>query len=275
MQKRRPLTILLTAVVFIALETAAVAVLHFNNELQRSWISGAGHGVMAVLWGGGQKIGDYFRLKSQNDSLAAENFRLSRRVAEFEALEERAAADSAAAAAARGKSGMFGYIPAGIVKVSGNRQHNYLILDKGGEDGVLEGAGIITARGVVGIVEAVSAHYCFCVSFLNYNMSVSARLGKDGPAGTMVWDGMRKATLREIPHHLFTGLRDTVYTSGFSAIFPKDIPLGVTAAASLKDGATYDISVELFEDFGKLRYVTIVNNLDSVEIGALEKEAAE
>jgi rod shape-determining protein MreC len=67
-------------------------------------------------------------------------------------------------------------------------------------------------------------------------------------------------------------LGDTVYTSGYSAIFPRDIPLGVTVDAHLKDGATYRMDVELFEDFSTLRYVTLVNNLDSDEISELEKE---
>lgn len=267
MQKRRIVTIISTAVAFIALEAAAIAVLHFNNELQRGWFSAAGHGAMALLWGGSQKVGDYFHLKSQNDSLAAANFRLSRQLDLY-----RQAADKYRLPETHGR---FSFIPADIVKISNNRQHNYIILDKGREDGVLEGAGIISDKGVVGIVEAASAHYSFGISFLNYNMSVSARLGREGPVGTMNWDGMSSATLHEIPHHLPTEPGDTVYTSGFSSIFPKDIPLGVTAGATLKDGATYDLKVEMFEDFSRLRYVTVVNNLDSEEIGTLEKEGEE
>jgi rod shape-determining protein MreC len=64
---------------------------------------------------------------------------------------------------------------------------------------------------------------------------------------------------------------DTVYTSGHSSIFPADIPLGTVKGAEIVNGATYDIQVELFEDFGALRYVSIVENLGKEEINTLEK----
>ena len=63
---------------------------------------------------------------------------------------------------------------------------------------------------------------------------------------------------------------DTVFTSGFSSIFPPDIPLGVTGNSKIVNGATYEIEVTLFEDFGALRYVTIVENLGKGEMMKLE-----
>ena len=63
---------------------------------------------------------------------------------------------------------------------------------------------------------------------------------------------------------------DTVYTSGFSSIFPPDIPLGVTGESRIVNGSTSEIKVRLFEDFASLRYVTIVENLGRKEIKLLE-----
>ena len=63
---------------------------------------------------------------------------------------------------------------------------------------------------------------------------------------------------------------DTVYTSGYSSIFPPDIPLGTTGDARIVNGATYDINIDLLEDFGALRYVTIVENIGKSEIEKLE-----
>jgi rod shape-determining protein MreC len=63
---------------------------------------------------------------------------------------------------------------------------------------------------------------------------------------------------------------DTVYTSGFSSIFPPDIPLGVTGESRIVNGATSEIKVRLFEDFSALRHVTIVENLGREEIKELE-----
>ena len=63
---------------------------------------------------------------------------------------------------------------------------------------------------------------------------------------------------------------DTVYTSGFSSIFPADIPLGTTGKSKIVNGATYEIEISLLEDFSALRYVTIVDNLGKDEIKEVE-----
>ena len=88
----------------------------------------------------------------------------------------------------------------------------------------------------------------------------------------MSWDGIHSngALLKEIPHHVEISAGDTVYTSGFSSIFPPDIPLGVTGESRIVNGSTYEIKVRLFEDFAALRYVTIVENLGRKEINQLE-----
>jgi rod shape-determining protein MreC len=64
---------------------------------------------------------------------------------------------------------------------------------------------------------------------------------------------------------------DTVYTSGYSSIFPPDIPLGEVGDSKIVNGATYEIRIRLFEDFGALRYVTIVENMGKEEIKELEE----
>ena len=63
---------------------------------------------------------------------------------------------------------------------------------------------------------------------------------------------------------------DTIFTSGFSSIFPPDIPLGIAGESKIVNGSTSEIKVRLFEDFSALRYVTIVENLGKAEIKQLE-----
>jgi rod shape-determining protein MreC len=149
-----------------------------------------------------------------------------------------------------------------------------MIIGKGAADGVAEGDGVITGKGAVGIIDAVSENYSYARSFRNHGMSISARLGHTGAVGPLNWDGMSSngAILREIPHHVEFEPGDTVYTSGFSSIFPADIPLGTTGEARVVNGATYEIAIRLFEDFSALRYVTIVENLGREEMKALEEQ---
>lgn len=262
----------MTAAIFILLEVAALSMLNSNGPLQRTWFGKAGQGFMGWIWGSTQKISDYFSLDDQNERLAAENNRLTILLAK---QRDSLFRDTLSRMVILDKTvGDFTYIPAGISKISNNSQHNYIILDKGTEDGVKEGYGVITAKGAVGIIDAVSEHFSYARSFKNHKMSISSRLGKEGPVGTMKWDGIsrNKALLREIPHHISLVAGDTVYTSGYSAIFPQDIPLGTAGKAKIVNGATYEIEVTMFEDLESLRYAIIVGNLGSEEISNLEKQ---
>lgn len=260
----------INAVIFILLEVAALSLLRNSAPLQDSWFAKGGQNIMKTVWGWSQGVSEYFSLKAQNDSLALENFRLSTRV---KALEEHIT-DSLLTARiySRDNIGGFAYIPAKISKISNNTQHNYIIINKGEADGVEKGAGIITEQGVIGVVDAVSEHFSFVRSFQNHGMSVSARLGKAGASGPLNWDGIHsnKALLKEIPHHLTITPGDTVYTSGYSTIFPADIPLGTVEDSRVVNGSTFEIKVMMFEDFTTLRYVTVVQNLHKDEINDLE-----
>ena len=249
-RKRSVPTRIFHLVVFVILETAAFLVLSHNNPLQRFWLSRISHGFMAKTWGTSQSIRNYFSLKQQNDELALENNRLE---ALLQAYEAERALDRAGGPALRGDG--FKYTPATIIKSSSNSQHNYIILDKGSDDGIVQNSGIITSKGVVGIVDAVSRHYSYAISFLNTELNIRARLGNEGAVGPLAWDGRTtdKALLREIPLQFKFAPGDTVYTSGYSAIFPADIPLGITGNSRIINGATNESEVTLFQDHSALK----------------------
>lgn len=260
----------ITAAIFIALEVAALAMLYNNGALQRMWFSEAAQGFMGNVWGSTQKVKDYFHLGRANDSLALENHALRVKIAQLEEVLAESGLDMPEFKDS--KTRHFSYVPANIMKISNNKQHNYMIIGKGAADGVTEGAGIITSKGAVGIIDAVSEHFSYARSFKNHEMSISARLGRNGAIGPLSWDGKSSAgaILKEIPHHMEFHQGDTIYTSGHSSIFPADIPLGTAGKAKIVNGATYEIEVTLFEDFAALRHVTIVENLGRDEMKTLE-----
>ena len=134
----------------------------------------------------------------------------------YAGLQESTRDSSAEVARADAAPGRFRYAPASIIKISNNKQHNFIIVDKGAEDGITPQSGIITEKGVIGIISAVSRHYSYAISFRNTGMTVSARIGRTGPVGSLTWDGKSTcgALLNEIPHHIGIEKGDTVYTRG-------------------------------------------------------------
>lgn len=270
MRRNSIITHIFNAAIFIILEIAALNMLSHNGAMQNVWFSKGMHAVMGTLWGGTEQIKDYFSLGKVNESLALENHELRTRLAQYEAMEQEANEQIQISDIAGG----FRYIPASIMKISNNTQHNYMIIGKGSEDGVTTGSGVITGKGAIGVVDAVSSNYSYAISFKNHEMNISARLGKEGAVGPLSWDGKSRngAILKEIPHHVEFEPGDTVFTSGYSSIFPPDIPLGTTGKSKIVNGATYEIEVTLFEDFGSTRHVTIVENLGKDEIKKLERK---
>jgi len=274
-RNKKILSIISSAAIFILMEIAALNMISRNGELQKSWMASIGHSFMAGVWGVGDNIRDYFSLRSQNEALARENFDLNLEVARYRIAEEHNKNTENADTLPEGLN--FTYTPARIVKMARNSQHNYFIIDKGFEDGIRPEDGVITGKGAIGIVDAVDAHHSFCLSFLNNSLSVSARLGRNGVVGPLSWTGQGtgRAILREIPLQVKFSQGDTVWTSGFSAIFPPDIPIGTTGKSKIINGSVNEIQVDLFQDFASLRYVTVSGNKAREEIEKLEKEEEE
>ena len=242
-----------------------------NAALQREWIAKGAHGVMGTVWGSTQAVKEYFSLKKTNKALAEENFRLYRELASAREMLHQARIDTMKIAA-EGRG--YRYTSAEVIRKSRNKQHNYLIINRGYEDGIKEKSGVITPNGVVGIVDAVSARHSFAFSFQNSDISISARLGgEQGAVGLLVWDGIHsdRAILREIPLQYKFSPGDTVYTSGHSLMFPPDIPLGTIGSAKMVNGSTNEFKVTLFQDFSNIRYVSVVHNvsLEEIEEGGL------
>ena len=259
---------MLTAAVFILVEIAALVLLSRSTTLQNIWINRFSHRILAMNWRAGENVRGHFLLREQNEQLAAENFALREALRVYQE-QDRLAEEQAHIRRAKGR---FNYIPAAIVKMSRNSLHNYIILDKGSDDGVHPHSGIISEMGVVGVVQAVGRRYSYGLTLMNSFLSVSARVGRDGLVAPLVWDGVstHRGYLKGVPPHMEIPEGETVYTSGFSFVFPPDVPIAVTQGVSREDGATNSVAVELLQDFASLRYVTIVENPSRAEIAELE-----
>lgn len=260
------LKVTVTALLFIVLEAAALLLVRNNDIIHRQWMMRSIIAMKANIWGTAEGMRNYFGLRAINDSLSAENARLHNKLVRYEREISRMNDI---------KGQVFGseftFIPAKIVKGSFNRQQNYFILDKGSDDGIEPQMGVITDNSVVGVVEGVTRNYSYVISFMSPQISLNARLRRDGVTGNMRWDGKgsRNAILGEIPLHTEINPGDTVFTSGFSNLFPPDIPLGTAMDSRIVNGASLDISVSLFQEFRSLRYVKIVRNNGKDETDSL------
>lgn len=251
---------LINFIVFILLETVALRLISHNSVLQRTELVKSISTVTNAFSGGAGNISRYFSLGKVNRRLAEENVQLRRENDRLRA----AVADVFPTDSVMTKSSLFDYIPASVVSNSTDRLHNIIIINKGLRDGVREDMGVVTDRGIVGYVQSASERYAKVSSLLDIDNMASATLLSSNTFGIIQWDGRsaHRTILHDIPVHTELKDGDTVVSSGYSLIYPPGIPVGTVASKELKDGVNYDVTVDLFEEFSRLRHVYVVSRKD-------------
>lgn len=244
----------------IILEVVAFILIVTTHGYQQSAVWSSANRVVAGIQDINTTIGDYFRLRSENEQLAEENAMLRTQLMEqsnrLESVQER---DSQYVYAHLDME----YIPAKVIGVSANKQHNYLTINKGARDGITEDMGVVCRDGVVGIVSAVGDKYALVVPLIHTQMNVSCKLLKNHYAGGTQWNGRnyRHVSLTDISRHIIVNEGDTVVTSGLTPVFPEGIMVGVVEKTELCDGDNYHHTTLLLStDYKRLEYVQVIHN---------------
>lgn len=216
----------------------------------------------------------HFSLEAENEQLVQQNITL---------LNERDNAftfkdDSVYTAAIRDsnqlvKTRLYDYSYANIVYKTTEKTHNYIIIDKGRADGVTIDMAVLSAGGVCGVVSDVTEHFASIISLLHPDARISAKLLPSNQIGTVLWDGIsaRYAQLYDIPQHVPVSIGDTIVTSGYSNIFPKDILVGIVEDVHETGHSSFlTIKVRLATNFNNVNTVYLIRNIYTSEMDELK-----
>lgn len=262
---------------FLLLEGIGVMFIVQFNSYQNAKMFTSANRVAGDVFAAITDVRSYFSLKSENEKLLQYNKELNELVAALQA-ELTFHRDSAMVASLPHKSSDFFYNCATVVNNSLNAVNNYITIDKGTADGVEPEMGVFCNEGVVGIIYTASAHYSVVIPLLNSKSSISCRVKGSDSFCTLQWmgDDTRHSYLVDLPRYNSYEQGDTVVTSGFSSIFPGDIPIGIIEKTEdSDDGMFAQARVELFTDFATLHKVYIVGNKGQKEQKELENSIAE
>jgi rod shape-determining protein MreC len=262
-----------TLILFLILEAVALVMISSSHNYHQTIAYGAARNITGFVAKRIDRGENYFRLKKINDELLFENLMLRRRLEQLSFSPSDAivpVADSVA-------SVTYTYLNARVINNSVNKQKNFITLDKGSKQGVVNGMGVASATGVAGIIVGVSRNFSVAMSLLNSDFRLSASLERNNYFGSLTWDGgnYRYARLSEIPHHVSIHEGDTVVTSGYSAIFPAGLMAGTLTGEQVRGGDFISLNVLLSTDFKKLTNVYIIGNLKGEEQEQLEEEVVE
>ncbi len=259
-------------ILFLVLEGFSIWLLADHNYYQKASFGKLSRGVTSVIDNQVSNIDHYLRFKQTNIELMIENVALRNETAQ---LKNRLESNRGNLADSIGGV-KYTYSTARIINNTINKQNNYLTLNAGSNEGIQREMGVITKDGIVGIVASVSNNYSTVISLLNTNLKVSAKHRRTGTFGSLYWDGLnyREVVLSEIPQHVNLVQGDTIVTSGYSAIFPPDIPLGTVEEFDLKGGSFYVVKVKLLSDFKHLDYVYVIKSYFAAERNLIENQKA-
>lgn len=255
---------------FLFLEILCTWLIVQNNTYQSAKYFNSSNRISASLLSTSGGISDYFNLAEVNQKLSVENALLKEQIEQFNQslynLNVRQNRDS-------DLMNRYEFISAKVINNSTRRFDNYITVNKGAKYGIEPGMAVIDGNGVVGKVKNVSANFSVITSVLHGNTLISSKLKRTGDLCTASWDGMdpQFASLLYLPRHVQMQVGDTVVTSGYNAVFPEDVPVGVIESFEISDESLfYDVKIKLAADLNSLSFVYLIKNNSKIEQDSIE-----
>lgn len=213
-----------------------------------------------------QNTTEFVNLGNVNKQLADENATLRKQLTDMSEMTSGIVGykpDSA-------KAHRFDFTPAKVVSSTNDLTNNFITIDKGTDDGVKPGMGVISPQGVVGQVAYSNKKYSRVYSILHSQMQVSSeilnkklRADNNVALGISKWGGTnpRYLNLNNVDRFKPVFKGDSIVTSPQNPIFPPRIMIGkISDISNSSSEAFHKITVRMSTDFSSLIYVYVVKN---------------
>jgi len=256
-------------ILFLGLEIACIVLIaRTRNLMQGNDLLSSANAVTGYFYNRQNDVVEYFSLRRMNDSLLAENERLRQVVTkslESDSLgQETVNRSFVSEDSSRSiQYAQYTYYRARVISNSVSAADNYITINRGSEDGIRKNMAVISGTGVVGRVANVSDHFATVLSVLNVKQPVSARL-KDGTYSFVFWEkGSRPDELfmSDIPQEIRVHTGDSIFTTSYSTIFPRDLLIGVVTMIETREkDNTQRLTLRPATNFRNLQYVYVVQD---------------
>lgn len=255
-------------ILFIVLEILCIYLIVNYNQTQKSIYLNSSNVISSGLYKRVNSFKEYLQLSDKNDRLAEENSKL---------LEELINLRNAKELPPESVDSIKRYrlLAAEVINNSITQKNNKLTLNRGRNNGIVKGMGVINENGLVGIINDVSANYSTAISILNLQANISVKLRRTSEIGELKWEGrsISRMTMTSVPPHSDVAEGDSVITSGFSTIFPADLYVGKVeqVGKDIRNGFL-SLTVAINNDLSSLDYVYIIENMKAKEQKQLESD---
>ncbi len=245
-----------------------------NNNFHKSKFISSANQITGGLYEKNSQISNYFNLRSQNEELTSENTRLKNLIEKLSSKTDSTVNITVIDSTVYNQK--YTYTSAKITRNKYHSLNNFILINKGQNQGIEKEMAVINSKGIIGITEDVSGNYTRVQSILNSNSKINAKLKNSFHFGTLVWNGIdyNVVQLEDIPRQANIKIGDTIITGGKSTIFPEGVLIGTIKKINSQN-SNHSIDIKLFNDMSNIGYTYVVTSLDKEEIRTLNNSIDE
>ena len=162
------------------------------------------------------------------------------------------------------------YVAAAIIGVDPSPFLHYVIIDHGSDDGLRHGMPVISEKGLVGRVDAVTANAARVQLITDPSSVVNVTIQPSETDSTLVGSTTGDIAIEMISQEVEIQKGDLILTSGLGGNYPSDIVVGQVINIRKRETDLFQTaSVQPAVDFSSLRAVLIITNFKPVDTAPL------
>jgi rod shape-determining protein MreC len=216
--------------------------------------------------------GDVNQIRTENEQLKNENALLRSQLIQLQEQQKDNEVIYALLKVARAQP-TSDYLAAMVIGRDSSPFMRYVMIDQGSDAGLRRGMPVLTAQGLVGRIDAVTASAARVQLVIDSGSAVNVRLPDAEADAMLVGSVTGDISLEMIPQEAEVRPGELILTSGLGGTYPSNILVGqVSSVRKLQTALFQSASVQPVVDFANLRAVLVVTNFKPIDLEPLNLE---
>ena len=153
------------------------------------------------------------------------------------------------------------FVGADVIAKGVTSNMSSIIINRGLNDGVSKNLPVLSSKGVIGKITAVSKSSSEVQLISDVNFRLSVKIVPDEVEGIMRWVGEDLCEIAELKKISDIEIGDIVLTSNLSIYFPPNLPIGeVVSIFEKSDSSNRVVTMKLFSDLSTINQLFVLFN---------------
>ena len=143
----------------------------------------------------------------------------------------------------------------------------YVIINRGSDDGLRRGMPVVSNKGLVGRIDAVTANAARVQLINDADSAINVNIQPSDDTGILVGGLNGEITIEKVPQNAQIKPGDTVLTSGMGGAYPANILIGTVSGVQEQPSDLFQTAtVQPFVDFSQLEILLVIKNFQSIDV---------